>query len=200
MKLSPSIQTLVDALRQLPGIGPKSAQRMTLHLLERDRETAASLASALSVALEKVQRCDRCRNFTELRICEVCGDPKRDESLLCVVEAPADVLAIEQTASYRGLYYVLMGHLSPLDGVGPEQLGLDRLSQLLSDEPIEEVILATNPTMEGEATGHYIAQLARQESIKVSRIAHGVPLGGELEYIDTSTLAHALGGRRTLSD
>ena len=199
MKLSPSIQQLVDALRQLPGVGPKSAQRMTLHLLERDRETAEALAGALSTALDKVQRCQRCRNFTELDICEICGDPKRDETLLCVVEAPADVLAIEQTASYRGLYYVLMGH-SPLDGIGPEQLGLDRLALLFSEESIAEVILATNPTMEGEATSHYIAQIAKGQSIKVSRIAHGVPLGGELEYIDSSTLAHAMGGRRVLTD
>lgn len=199
MKMSPAIQELIDALRHLPGVGPKSAQRMTLHLLERDREAAESLGEALLNALARVQQCQRCRNFTELNICEVCGDPKRDDSLLCVVETPADVLAIELTGSYRGLYFVLMGHLSPLDGIGPRELGLDRLEGLLLEESISEVILATNPTVEGEATGHYIADMASRNDILVSRIAHGVPLGGELEYIDATTLAHALGGRKAVT-
>lgn len=199
MKMSPAIQELIDALRHLPGVGPKSAQRMTLHLLERDREAAESLGEALLNALSRVQQCQRCRNFTELKICEVCGDPKRDDTLLCVVETPADVLAIEQTGSYRGLYFVLMGHLSPLDGIGPRELGLDKLEGLLAEETISEVILATNPTVEGEATGHYIAEMAGRSGTVVSRIAHGVPLGGELEYIDATTLAHAIGGRKVVT-
>jgi len=199
MKMSPAIQELIDALRHLPGVGPKSAQRMTLHLLERDREAAESLGEALLNALSRVQQCQRCRNFTELKICEVCGDPKRDDTLLCVVETPADVLAIEQTGSYRGLYFVLMGHLSPLDGIGPRELGLDKLEGLLAEETISEVILATNPTVEGEATGHYIAEMAGRNGTVVSRIAHGVPLGGELEYIDATTLAHAIGGRKVVT-
>lgn len=199
MKMSPAIQELIDALRHLPGVGPKSAQRMTLHLLERDREAAESLGEALLNALARVQQCQRCRNFTELSICEVCGDPKRDDALLCVVETPADVLAIEQTGSYRGLYFVLMGHLSPLDGIGPRELGLDKLEGLIAKEAITEVILATNPTVEGEATGYYIAEMANRNDVLVSRIAHGVPLGGELEYIDATTLAHALGGRKVVT-
>lgn len=199
MKMSPAIQELIDALRHLPGVGPKSAQRMTLHLLERDREAAESLGEALLNALARVQQCQRCRNFTELTLCEVCGDPKRDDALLCVVETPADVLAIEQTGSYRGLYFVLMGHLSPLDGIGPRELGLDKLEELIAKEAITEVILATNPTVEGEATGYYIAEMANRNDVLVSRIAHGVPLGGELEYIDATTLAHALGGRKVVT-
>jgi recombination protein RecR len=168
-------------------------------LLERDREAAQILGDALVNALTKVGRCQRCRNFTELSVCELCGDPKRDDTLLCVVEAPADVLAIEQTGSYRGLYFVLMGHLSPLDGIGPKQLGLDSLDLLLAPASITEVILATNPTVEGEATGHYIAEIASRYDITVTRIAHGVPLGGELEFIDPTTLAHALGGRKVVA-
>lgn len=199
MKLSPSIDALIDALRCLPGVGPKSAQRMTLHLLERDREGAGALADALQHALERVGRCRACRNFTELETCELCADPGRDAGLLCVVEAPGDVMALEQTASFRGVYFVLMGHLSPIDGIGPEDIGLDLLEQRFRERAIREVILATNPTVEGEATGFYIAQRAEAMGIKVSRIAHGVPLGGELEYLDTSTLAHALTGRTSLS-
>lgn len=199
MKLSPSIDALIDALRCLPGVGPKSAQRMTLHLLERDREGAGALADALQHALERVGRCRACRNFTELETCELCADQGRDAGLLCVVEAPGDVMALEQTASFRGVYFVLMGHLSPIDGIGPEDIGLDLLEQRFRERAIREVILATNPTVEGEATGFYIAQRAEAMGIKVSRIAHGVPLGGELEYLDTSTLAHALTGRTSLS-
>lgn len=190
---------MIDALRCLPGVGPKSAQRMTLHLLERDRDGAGVLADALQDALERVGRCGTCRNFTELETCELCADPGRDQGLLCIVESPGDVMALEQTASFRGVYFVLMGHLSPIDGIGPEDIGLDLLEQRFRERSIREVILATNPTVEGEATGFYIAQRAEAMGIKVSRIAHGVPLGGELEYLDTSTLAHALTGRTSLS-
>jgi recombination protein RecR len=195
MKLSPSIEALIEALRHLPGVGPKSAQRMTLHLLERDRLGAQAIADALTDALAKVGRCEVCRNFTELARCELCSDSKRDAGLLCVVETPGDVMAIESSASYRGLYFVLLGHLSPLDGIGPEQLGLDRIDARFQSGEVREVILATNPTVEGEATAYYIAQRARAAGVSVSRIAHGVPLGGELEYTDASTLAHALTGR-----
>lgn len=196
MKFSPSLQNLIDALRCLPSVGPKSAQRMTLHLLERDREAALELASALLIAVEKVGHCGLCRNFTELEVCEICCDPKRDTKIVCVVETPADVLAIEQSASFRGLYFVLMGHLSPIDGVGPEEIGLENFLHRVIDEGIEEVILATNPTVEGEATAYYLTDMLLPVGVRISRIAHGVPLGGELEYVDGSTLAHALAGRR----
>ncbi|MEM9257317.1 MAG: recombination mediator RecR [Pseudomonadota bacterium] len=196
MSFSPALQKLVDALRCLPGVGPKSAQRMTLHLLERDREGAAALAAALTEAVEQVGHCERCRNFTEHPICEICSDPRRDHTTVCVVETPADVMAIEQSGSYRGVYFVLMGHLSPIDGIGPEEIGLDRFHERVLAEGIEEVILATNPTVEGEATAYYLTELLQDAGVKVSRIAHGVPLGGELEYVDGSTLAHALAGRR----
>jgi recombination protein RecR len=196
MKFSPSLQDLMDALRCLPSVGPKSAQRMTLHLLERDREGALALAAALRDAVERVGHCSLCRNFTELEVCEVCSDPKRNASMVCVVETPADVLAIEQSGSFRGLYFVLMGHLSPIDGIGPAEIGLDDLQQRVIDEGVGEVILATNPTVEGEATAYYLADMLQPLGVGVSRIAHGVPLGGELEYVDGSTLAHALSGRR----
>ena len=196
MKFSPSLQDLMDALRCLPSVGPKSAQCMTLHLLERDREGALALATALRNAVEKIGHCSLCRNFTELEICELCSDPKRDASMVCVVETPADVLAIEQSGSFRGLYFVLMGHLSPIDGVGPAEIGLEDLQQRVIDEGVGEVILATNPTVEGEATAYYVADMLQSLGVGVSRIAHGVPLGGELEYVDGSTLAHALSGRR----
>ena len=196
MKFSPSLQDLIDALRCLPSVGPKSAQRMTLHLLERDRDGALALATALRDAVEKVGHCTLCRNFTELEICELCSDPKRDATVVCVVETPADVLAIEQSGSFRGLYFVLMGHLSPIDGVGPAEIGLEDLQQRVIDEGVAEVILATNPTVEGEATAYYVADMLQSLGVGVSRIAHGVPLGGELEYVDGSTLAHALSGRR----
>ena len=196
MKFSPSLQDLMDALRCLPSVGPKSAQRMTLHLLERDRDGALALATALRDAVEKVGHCTLCRNFTELEICELCSDPKRDATVVCVVETPADVLAIEQSGSFRGLYFVLMGHLSPIDGVGPAEIGLEDLQQRVIDEGVAEVILATNPTVEGEATAYYVADMLQSLGVGVSRIAHGVPLGGELEYVDGSTLAHALSGRR----
>lgn len=196
MKFSPALQELMEALRCLPGVGPKSAQRMTLHLLERDREGASALAAALQAAVDRVDHCTRCRNFTELDICEICSDPRRDDATICVVETPADVLAVEQSGSFRGIYFVLMGHLSPIDGIGPEEIGLDKFQRRVVDEGISEVILATNPTVEGEATAYYLSDVLQREGVKVSRIAHGVPLGGELEYVDGSTLAHAFSGRR----
>jgi recombination protein RecR len=196
MKFSPALQNLIEALRCLPGVGPKSAQRMTLHLLERDREGAAALAEALVEAVERVGRCSLCRNFTELAVCEICNDPRRDASTVCVVETPADVLAVEQSGSFRGIYFVLMGHLSPIDGIGPAEIGLDLFQRRVVDEGIQEVILATNSTVEGEATAYYLTEMLQPEGVKVSRIAHGVPLGGELEFVDGSTLAHALSGRR----
>jgi len=196
MKLSPALQMLTEALRCLPGVGPKSAQRMTLHLLERDREGARALAKALNDAVERVGHCRVCRNFTELEVCEICSDPRRDATVVCVVETPADVVAIEQSASFHGHYFILMGHLSPIDGIGPEEIGLDVFRQRVIDDGIEEVILATNPTVEGEATAYYLTELLQPIGVRVSRIAHGVPLGGELEYVDGSTLAHALSGRR----
>ncbi len=198
MKFSPALQNLMEALRCLPGVGPKSAQRMTLHLLERDREGAAILADALRDAIDRVDRCSRCRNFTELEVCEICSDPRRDGTTICVVETPADVLAVEQSGSFRGIYFVLMGHLSPIDGIGPAEIGLDLFHRRVVDEGIQEVILATNPTVEGEATAYYLTDMLQPEGIRVSRIAHGVPLGGELEYVDGSTLAHALTGRRPM--
>ena len=200
MKLSPSIEALIEGLRHLPGVGPKSAQRMTLHLLERDREGAQQIAEAIEAVLAKVKNCQQCRNFTELDVCEICSDSKRDPGLLCVVEAPVDVMAIEQSGSFKGHYYVLMGHLSPIDGIGPEQLGLDALCDRFNTGTIKEVILATNPTVEGEATAYYISERARDAAVTVSRIAHGVPLGGELEYTDASTLAHALSGRTVVRE
>ena len=196
MKFSPELSNLIDALRCLPGVGPKSAQRMSLHLLERDREGASALADALREAVDRIGHCGRCRNFTELDICEICSDGKRDATTICVVETPADVLAVEQSGSYRGLYFVLMGHLSPIDGIGPAEIGLDRFQRRVTDEGITEVILATNPTVEGEATAYYVTDMLQGQGVSVSRIAHGVPLGGELEYVDGSTLAHAFSGRR----
>ena len=182
----------------MPGVGPKSAQRMTLHLLERDREGAVALSAALREAVERVGHCNRCRNFTELDICEICSNPKRDATTICVVETPADVLAVELSGSFAGIYFVLMGHLSPIDGIGPAEIGLEKLHRRIVDEGIQEVIVATNPTVEGEATAYYLTDMLKQEGVRVSRIAHGVPLGGELEYVDGSTLAHALSGRRPM--
>ncbi|MEH6635071.1 MAG: recombination mediator RecR [Halioglobus sp.] len=198
MKFSPAITNLIEALRCLPGVGPKSAQRMTLHLLERDREGATALATALNEAVERVDHCSRCRNFTELAVCEICSNPRRDATTICIVETPGDVLAVESSGSFRGIYYVLMGHLSPIDGIGPAEIGLEKLHQRVIDEGIQEVILATNPTVEGEATAYYLTDMLQPQGVRVSRIAHGVPLGGELEYVDGSTLAHALSGRRPM--
>ena len=199
MKFSPVLAQLIDALRCLPGVGPKSAQRMSMHLLERDRAGALALAEALRVAMDRIDHCSLCRNFSEHDVCEICSDQRRDRQTICVLETPADVLAVEQSGSYRGLYFVLMGHLSPIDGIGPAEIGLDRFQQRVIDEGITEVILATNPTGEGEATAYYLSDMLLPRGIRVSRIAHGVPLGGELEYVDGNTLAHAFSGRRQMS-
>jgi recombination protein RecR len=199
MKHAPSVARLIDALRTLPGVGPKTAQRMAFHLLQDGRDGARRLAEGIDHALTNVGRCRCCRMFTEAELCAVCESPQRDASLLCVVESPADVVAIEQSGGYRGRYFVLMGHLSPLDGIGPEQLGIGELEALLSGGLVQEVILATNPTVEGEATAHFLAELTRARGVRATRIAHGVPIGGELEYIDGGTLAHALAGRLSLS-
>ena len=192
---TPLIDQLIEALRCLPGVGSKSAQRMAFHLLEREREGGKNLATALTTAMLNIQHCSECRNFAETEKCHLCLNQNRDRQLLCIVESPADVLAIEQTHSYRGLYFVLMGHISPLDGIGPENLGIGLLKNRLQKENFDEIILATNPTVEGEATAHYIAKITNELKIKTSRIAHGVPLGGELEFVDGGTLAHAVTGR-----
>ncbi|MCE2945329.1 MAG: recombination mediator RecR [Lysobacteraceae bacterium] len=189
------LEQLVDALRVLPGVGAKGAQRMAYHLLERDREGATRLAQRLLEAVERIGHCEQCRDFSETPVCTICASPSRDRSLVCAVETPADRLAIEQATGYRGLYFVLQGRLSPLDGIGPRQLGLDRLAQRLAGGEVRELIIATNPTVEGEATAHYLAQMARQAGVRPSRLAQGLPLGGELEYVDRGTLAHAFGSR-----
>jgi recombination protein RecR len=194
----PVIDELIDALRCLPGVGPKSAQRMALHLLERNREGGLRLATAIDSAARQVSRCQRCRNLTENDLCAICANPRRDDKRVCVVETPADLFAIEQSGSYRGLYFVLMGHLSPIDGIGPEAIGVDQLMRRLDSDGVEELILATNLTIEGEATAHYIGERARGAGVSVTRIAHGVPLGGELEYVDGGTLAHAFNSRKQL--
>jgi recombination protein RecR len=194
--MSPLLQQLIDALKCLPGVGPKSAQRMAFHLLERDRTGAKDLAQALIDAVDNIGHCNTCRTLSETETCDICASPSRDNSLLCVVETPADVLAIEQLSEFRGKYFVLMGHLSPLDGIGPEELGLDLLEKRLSSGEVKELILATNPTVEGETTAHYLSEMAAEHNVEASRIAHGVPLGGELEYIDAGTLAHAFSGRQ----
>lgn len=198
MSFSPLIQSLVEAFRCLPGVGPKTAQRMAFHMLERDREGGVRLSETLQLAIENVGRCSRCRTLSENELCEICDDSRRDSSKLCILETPVDVLAVEQTGGFNGLYFVLMGHLSPIDGIGPHDLGLDVLLQQIDGAEIEEIILATNPTVEGEATAHYIAEQVKDMGIKVTRIAHGVPVGGELEFVDGGTLAHALAGRRSL--
>lgn len=198
MRYPPRLAGLIEALRRLPGVGPRSAQRIAFHLLEKDREGAATLARALDAALEGVGRCTRCRMFTETELCDICRAPSRNAALLCVVETPADVVAVETGSGYAGRYFVLMGHLSPLDGIGPDELGLDALEALLDEGGVTEVILATNPTVEGEATAHYIAELCARRDIGASRIAHGVPVGGELEYVDSGTLSHAFAGRQKI--
>lgn len=195
---SPLIDELMSSLRCLPGVGPKSAQRMALHLLERNREGASRLSIALQAAVEGVGQCERCHTLTEQTLCGICSNQRRDDGLLCVVETPADILAIEQAGTYQGKYFVLHGHLSPIDGIGPQDIGIDALLQLLQRESIREVILATNPTVEGEATAYYISERAKPLNVSVTRIAHGVPLGGELEFIDGGTLAHAFSSRRSL--
>ena len=196
--MSPLLQQLIDALKCLPGVGPKSAQRMAFHLLERDRAGAKNLASALEQAVEHIGHCKSCRTLSETDVCAICASSSRDDSVLCVVETPSDVLAIEHIAEFRGKYFVLMGHLSPLDGIGPDELGLDLLEQKLAGGDVRELILATNPTVEGETTAHYISGMAAQHGVEATRIAHGVPLGGELEYIDAGTLAHAFAGRQRI--
>ncbi|HKC17090.1 MAG TPA: recombination mediator RecR [Steroidobacteraceae bacterium] len=198
MQHSPALAALIEALRALPGVGPKSAQRMAFHLLQDARPAAQALAATLQRAVDRVGRCRQCRMLTESELCEICANPQRDAGLLCAVESPADVVAIEQSGGYRGRYFVLMGHLSPLDGIGPEQLGSAQFEALLMGGGVREVILATNSTVEGEATAHFLSQLAHQRGIRASRIAHGVPVGGELEYIDGGTLAHALAGRQVV--
>lgn len=194
--VTPAIEALKQALRRLPGVGPKSAQRMALYLLERDREGGRQIVDSLRNALERVIHCRRCNNFSEQEICPLCNSSRRDRSQLCVVESPADLMSLEQAGVYNGLYFVLMGRLSPLDGIGPEELGIPRLEALLDEGSIKEVILATNLTVEGEATAHYIGELARARKIRATRIAYGVPVGGELEYVDQGTLARAFTGRR----
>lgn len=190
------LEQLIDGLRVLPGVGAKSAQRMAYHLLERDREGAARLAERLVAAVERIRHCVQCRDFSETEVCAICASASRDRSVLCIVETPADRLAIEQATGYRGLYFVLQGRLSPLDGIGPKELGLDLLAHRLAEGRVRELIIATNPTVEGEATAHYLAQLARQFEVRPTRLAHGLPLGGELEYVDRGTLAHAFGSRQ----
>jgi recombination protein RecR len=192
------LNQLIDALRCLPGVGPKSAQRMAFHLLERDREGGLQLARVLAEALTQIQRCGRCRTLSEQPVCELCANPNRDSSLLCVVEQPAEIVAIDQAADFRGRYFVLGGRLSPLDGIGPQELGLDLLEARLREGGINEVILAISPTVEGSVTAQYIADCARGMDVRVTRIAHGVPLGGELEHVDGGTLALAFSGRRGL--
>jgi recombination protein RecR len=198
VQFSPLINRLIEDLRCLPGVGPKSAQRMAFHLLEHNREAAKRLAETLLEAAEKIGHCQSCRTLTETNLCSVCASAKRDASKLCIVETPADVNAIEQATDYNGLYFVLMGHLSPLDGIGPQEIGMELLEERVKSGTIDEVILATNPTVEGEATAHYISEIVKEYGIKSTRIAHGVPVGGELEYVDGGTLSHAFSGRREL--
>ncbi len=198
MKSSPLIDQLIEAFRCLPGVGPKSAQRMTLHLLERNRLGGQKLSESLTVAIDKVGNCVDCRTLTEEDTCRICASRSRNHTICCVVESPADIFAIEQSGSYRGIYFVLMGHLSPIDGIGPEQLGISQLLDKVKNNDIEEVIIACNPNVEGDATAYYIAEQLKSSSVQVSRIAHGVPVGGELEFIDGSTLTHAFAGRRSM--
>ncbi len=190
------LNQLVDALRCLPGVGPKSAQRMAFHLLERDRDGGRHLARVMAEAMERVRRCDRCRTLSEQALCGLCANPNRDQGLLCVIEHPSAMVAIEQATGYRGLYFVLGGRLSPLDGIGPGELGLDALEARLAEGRVQELILAVSPTVEGSATAQYIAGMASDHQVRTTRIAHGVPLGGELEYVDGGTLAHAFAGRQ----
>ncbi len=190
------IGRLIESLRCLPGVGPRSAQRMAYHLLEHNRDGGRQLAEILTLAMDQVGNCDACRTLSETQTCAICANPRRDRSKLCVVETPADVQALEQSTGFQGLYFVLLGHLSPLDGVGPEQLGLELLEARLSSGEVSELIIATNPTVEGEATAHFVSELARVHGVAATRIAHGVPMGGELEYIDSGTLSHAFASRR----
>lgn len=196
MSGSPLVNQLIEALRCLPGVGPKSAQRMAYHLLERDRQGAENLSTTLIKAVQEVGHCEQCRSLSEQAVCNICNSAQRDRTILCVVESPADVQIIEQSTDYKGLFFVLMGHLSPLDGIGPEDIGLDLLAKRLDQHEIKEVVLATNFTVEGEATAHFISEMVISRDIKASRIAHGVPVGGELEYVNSSTLSRAFSGRQ----
>jgi recombination protein RecR len=196
MSYSPLLINLIEALRCMPGIGRKSAQRIAFHLLERDRDGAKILSSSLMSAASEIGHCHKCRMFTEVDLCNICSASGRDEKSICVVESPADVMALEDATGYRGLYFILMGHLSPIDGVGPDELGLKQLEERLKEEEISELIIATNSTVEGDATAHYLAEMASRHDVGASRIAHGIPLGGELEYVDGGTLSHAFFGRR----
>lgn len=197
MKNPSSLDFLAESLRRLPGIGPKSAQRIAYHLMQHDRDGAAQIARALTQAIERIHHCERCHTFTENTLCDTCSDASRDATQLCVVETPADQLMIEQTLTYNGLYFVLMGRLSPLDGIGPKDLQLDKLMARATDGVVTEVVLATNFTNEGEATAHYISETLKARGLKVSRLARGVPVGGELEYTDAGTIARAMLDRRT---
>ena len=194
------LNDLIDALRCLPGVGAKTAQRMAFHVLERDRAGAKKLSERLAAAVERIGNCSRCRTFSEEAVCATCASAQRDASLLCVVETPVDQLAVEQATGYRGRYFVLLGRLSPLDGMGPKELGIDLLAARLAENEVRELIIATNPTVEGEATAHLLSQLARAANVRATRLAHGVPLGGELEFIDRGTLAHAFGGRQLIEN
>lgn len=198
MSYSPLLVRLIETLCCMPGVGRKSAQRIAFHLLERDRDGATALATALAEAAAGIGHCSQCRMFSEHELCNICSASGRDESQLCAVESPADVMAVEDATGYRGHYFVLMGHLSPLDGIGPEELGLSELDKRLGNGTVQELIIATNPTVEGDATAHYLADLAGRHGVPASRIAHGVPLGGELEYVDGGTLSHAFFGRRVV--
>jgi recombination protein RecR len=198
MHSSPLLEQLIEALRCLPGVGPKTAQRMAFYLLQRDRGKGKWLANTLNQAMQNIGHCGQCRTFSETELCKLCASPHRDSSLLCIIESPTDMIAVEQMGSFRGRYFVLLGHLSPLDGIGPEDIGIQQLTVLLNSNTIKEIILATNPTVEGEATAHYLSELIKPYSIRATRIAHGVPLGGELEYIDSGTLARAFLGRETV--
>lgn len=199
MQISPLLESLIDSLRCLPGVGPKSAQRMALHLLQRNRQGGIKLAHALHEAMIQVGHCQQCRTFTEQDVCNICANTRRQESgQLCVVATPADIVAIEQTGQYSGRYFVLLGHLSPLDGIGPSEIGLDLLKTKLASENIREIILATNPTIEGDATANYIAQMCGEFNVITTRIAHGVPVGGELEMVDGTTLSHSFIGRQKI--
>jgi recombination protein RecR len=196
MKPASALEELIDALRCLPGVGPRSAQRMAYHLLQHDQDGAQRLAAALGRAIGRIRRCSRCNTFTEEELCGLCASSKRDSRLLCVVEMPADLAVMEQTLAYKGLYFVLMGRLSPIDGIGPKDVGLDRLIARACDGVVTEVILATNFTNEGEATAHYIGEMLRSRGLAITRIARGIPVGGELEYVDAGTLAQAYHERR----
>ena len=200
MNSSPLIDQLIEAFRCLPGVGPKSGQRMTLHLLERNRAGGKRLTEALTEALDAVGNCAQCRTLTEEEVCRICANPSRNRRLCCVVESHADIFAIEQSGTFRGVYFVLMGHLSPIDGIGPEQLGINQLLERIQAGDFEEIIIACNPTVEGDATAYYIAEQLKSINVVVSRIAHGVPVGGELEFVDGGTLTHAFMGRKVMDN